>query len=103
MSDKPLDCYGTDSAVGKHDFRLDIEAGNKGLHFATSPSLRGLLAVGRTREEAERNVPEALSDLYAAAQAEIASLKAEIATLKARETRRKQLRKLVVCKPRTQQ
>ena len=39
----------------------------------------------------------------AAAHAEIANLKAENATLKARETRRKQLRKLVISNSRTPQ
>ena len=80
MSDKPLDCIGTDSGIGKHDFRLNIEKGETGLYYATSPDVKGLLAVGATSEEATTMVPDALAELYKAAQEEIAALKRERAS-----------------------
>ena len=44
--------------------RVKIEEGEAGLWFATSPDMKGLLVAEKTRNDAERVVPDAIRDLY---------------------------------------
>lgn len=52
------------------DVRLsvDVEQGEHGLFYATSPLIRGLLTVGASADEALAKVPAAIYDLSAAAR-----------------------------------
>ena len=43
--------------------RVEVKEGKTGLFYATSPDLRGLLVTGRSADELERNIPEAIGDL----------------------------------------
>ncbi len=47
--------------------RVVFETGETGRIYATSPDLRGLLVGRRTMPELEEILPQAISDLYAAA------------------------------------
>lgn len=46
--------------------RVRIEEGREGLFYATSPDLRGLLVAGKTLDELNDRVPEAISMLFEA-------------------------------------
>lgn len=46
--------------------RVQIEEGNHGLFYATSPDLSGLLVSARSIEELETIVPEAIADMMIA-------------------------------------
>ena len=45
--------------------RVDIEADDSGLLFATSPNLRGLLVAKTSRDALEAALPQAIADHYA--------------------------------------
>lgn len=46
--------------------RVRIEEGKAGLFYATSPDLKGLLVAESTIDGLEREIPKAITDLYAA-------------------------------------
>lgn len=51
--------------------RVKIEEGEAGLWFARSPDMKGLLVAERTRDEAERVVPLAIREMYAACDIDV--------------------------------
>ncbi|HZP08387.1 hypothetical protein [Methyloceanibacter sp.] len=45
---------------------ITLRQGNEGLLYATSPELKGLLVAGATRSEVEKEIPDAIAEMYAA-------------------------------------
>jgi hypothetical protein len=57
--------------------RVKIEEGREGLFYATSPDLRGLLVAQATLDGLEREIPRAITALYAACDVDVVVTKAE--------------------------
>lgn len=57
--------------------RIKIEEGKKGLLYATSPDLTGLLVAEPTLDGLERAIPKAISDLFEACGLKVVVTKAD--------------------------
>jgi hypothetical protein len=57
--------------------RIEVEEGNTGLFYATSPDLKGLLVAKPTIEALEQAIPLAVADLFAACGVKVIVTRAE--------------------------
>lgn len=57
--------------------RVRIDEGKAGLFYATSPDLKGLLVAEPTIDDLEREIPKAITALYAACDVHIVVAKAQ--------------------------
>lgn len=76
----------TDATMKPRIVRLEFERGKAGLFYATSPDLEGLLVAAPTVEALHREIPKAISDLYAARGVEVIVSIADGQATETRET-----------------
>jgi predicted RNase H-like HicB family nuclease len=51
-----------------NDIPIDVELGENGLYYGTSPAMKGLLVTGKTAEQVMERVPSAIAEMRAAAE-----------------------------------
>jgi hypothetical protein len=56
--------------------RIKVDEGKAGLFYATSPDLKGLLVAEPTIDELEKEIPKAITALYAACDIDVVVTKA---------------------------